>query len=47
MVVRESTTYGLVEDTIEERFYRDQCLLRVNGGRSEILRFVISRQIGC
>ena len=39
--------YGLVKDHPIERFYRDQRLLQVGEGTSEIIRLVISRQIGC
>jgi short-chain 2-methylacyl-CoA dehydrogenase len=37
--------YGLVRDTDIERFYRDQRILQIGEGTSEILRLVISRHI--
>jgi alkylation response protein AidB-like acyl-CoA dehydrogenase len=39
--------YGLMKDYGVERFYRDQKLLDIGEGTSEIQRLVISRQIGC
>jgi alkylation response protein AidB-like acyl-CoA dehydrogenase len=39
--------YGLFKDYEVERFYRDQRLLQIGEGTSEILRVVISRAIGC
>jgi short/branched chain acyl-CoA dehydrogenase len=39
--------YGLFKDYGVERFYRDQRLLQIGEGTSEILRMVISRAIGC
>lgn len=39
--------YGLMKDYDVERFYRDQRLLQVGEGTSEIQRLVISRYIGC
>ena len=39
--------YGLFKDYDVERFYRDQRLLQIGEGTSEILRIVISRAIGC
>jgi alkylation response protein AidB-like acyl-CoA dehydrogenase len=39
--------YGLFRDYEVERFYRDQRLLQIGEGTSEILRIVISRAIGC
>ena len=39
--------YGLFKDYGVERFYRDQRLLQIGEGTSEILRLVISRAIGC
>lgn len=39
--------YGLMKDYHIERFYRDQRLLQIGEGTSEIQRLVISRQIGC
>jgi alkylation response protein AidB-like acyl-CoA dehydrogenase len=39
--------YGLFKDYVVERFYRDQRLLQIGEGTSEVLRLVISRAIGC
>jgi alkylation response protein AidB-like acyl-CoA dehydrogenase len=39
--------YGLMKDYQVERFYRDQKLLDIGEGTSEIQRIVISRCIGC
>jgi alkylation response protein AidB-like acyl-CoA dehydrogenase len=39
--------YGLMKDYNIERFYRDQRLLQIGEGTSEIQRLVISRHIGC
>ncbi len=39
--------YGLMKDYPVERFYRDQRLLQIGEGTSEIQRMVISRHIGC
>jgi alkylation response protein AidB-like acyl-CoA dehydrogenase len=39
--------YGLMKDYAIERFYRDQRLLQIGEGTSEIQRIVISRYIGC
>jgi alkylation response protein AidB-like acyl-CoA dehydrogenase len=39
--------YGLMKDYPIERFYRDQRLLQIGEGTSEIQRLGISRQIGC
>jgi alkylation response protein AidB-like acyl-CoA dehydrogenase len=39
--------YGLMMDYPVERFYRDQRLLQIGEGTSEIQRLVISRYIGC
>lgn len=39
--------YGLMKDYAVERFYRDQRLLEIGEGTSEILQLVISRKIGC
>lgn len=39
--------YGLMEEYEIERFYRDQRLLQIGEGTSEIQRMVISRHIGC
>jgi len=39
--------YGLMKEYQVERFYRDQKLLDIGEGTSEIQRLVISRHIGC
>lgn len=39
--------YGLMKEYGVERFYRDQRLLQIGEGTSEIQRLIISRQIGC
>jgi len=39
--------YGLMQDYEVERFYRDQKLLEIGEGTSEVQRIVISRYIGC
>ncbi len=39
--------YGLMKEFDVERFYRDQRLLRIGEGTSEIQRTVIARHIGC
>ncbi|MCF8085662.1 MAG: acyl-CoA dehydrogenase family protein [Desulfohalobiaceae bacterium] len=39
--------YGLMQDYGVERFYRDQKLLEIGEGTSEVQRIVISRYIGC
>ncbi len=39
--------YGLMRDYHVERFYRDQKLLDIGEGTSEVQRIVISRYIGC
>jgi alkylation response protein AidB-like acyl-CoA dehydrogenase len=39
--------YGLMKEYEVERFYRDQRLLQIGEGTSEIQRLVISRYIGC
>ncbi len=39
--------YGLMKDYQVERFYRDQKLLDIGEGTSEVQRIVISRHIGC
>jgi short/branched chain acyl-CoA dehydrogenase len=39
--------YGLMREYDVERFYRDQKLLEIGEGTSEIQRLVISRYIGC
>ena len=39
--------YGLMKDYDVERFYRDQKLLEIGEGTSEIQRLVIARHIGC
>jgi short/branched chain acyl-CoA dehydrogenase len=38
--------YGLFKDGDIERFYRDQRILQIGEGTSEILRVVISRHLG-
>lgn len=39
--------YGLMKEYHVERFYRDQKLLDIGEGTSEVQRIVISRYIGC
>ncbi|MDJ0780919.1 MAG: acyl-CoA dehydrogenase family protein [Desulfosarcinaceae bacterium] len=39
--------YGLMKEYAVERFYRDQKLLDIGEGTSEVQRIVISRHIGC
>jgi short-chain 2-methylacyl-CoA dehydrogenase len=39
--------YGLMKEYDAERFYRDQKLLEIGEGTSEIQRLVIARMIGC
>lgn len=39
--------YGLMKDYNVERYYRDQKLLDIGEGTSEVQRLVISRNIGC
>ena len=39
--------YGLMKEYNVERFYRDQKLLEIGEGTSEVQRIVISRHIGC
>ncbi len=39
--------YGLINEYHVERFYRDQKLLEIGEGTSEIQRLVISRLLGC
>ena len=39
--------HGLLKDFNMERFYRDQRILQIGEGTSEILKLVISRHIGC
>lgn len=39
--------YGLMEEYGVARFYRDQKLLEIGEGTSEVQRLVISREIGC
>jgi alkylation response protein AidB-like acyl-CoA dehydrogenase len=38
--------YGLMKEYPVERFYRDQRLLEIGEGTSEIQRLVIARQLG-
>ncbi len=39
--------YGLMEEYNVARFYRDQKLLEIGEGTSEIQRLVIARYLGC
>ncbi|MDO8462079.1 MAG: acyl-CoA dehydrogenase family protein [Deltaproteobacteria bacterium] len=39
--------YGLMEEYPVAKFYRDQRLLEIGEGTSEVQRIVISRQLGC
>lgn len=39
--------YGLMKEYEVERFYRDQRLLQIGEGTSEIQRMIIAREIGC
>jgi len=39
--------YGLMKEYHIERFYRDQRLLQIGEGTSEIQKLIISRKIGC
>jgi len=39
--------YGLIKGTLVERHFRDQRILHVGEGTSEILKLVIARKIGC
>ena len=38
---------GLIKGSLVERHFRDQRILHVGEGTSEILKLVIARQIGC
>ena len=38
--------YGLMKEYNVERFFRDQKLLEIGEGTSEVQRIVISRQLG-
>ena len=38
--------YGLMKDNDIERFYRDQKILQIGEGTSEILKVLISRHLG-
>jgi alkylation response protein AidB-like acyl-CoA dehydrogenase len=38
--------YGLVKDNDIERFYRDQRILQIGEGTTEILKLVISKHLG-
>jgi len=38
--------HGLMKENPIERFYRDQKILEIGEGTSEILRMVISRHLG-
>jgi alkylation response protein AidB-like acyl-CoA dehydrogenase len=38
--------YGLMKDFSIERLYRDQRILEIGEGTSEVLRIVIARNIG-
>jgi len=39
--------YGLMEEYPIARFYRDQRVLEIGEGTSEVMRMVISRNLGC
>ena len=39
--------YGLIKEYPIERFYRDQRMLQVGEGTSEVQRIIISKYIGC
>jgi alkylation response protein AidB-like acyl-CoA dehydrogenase len=39
--------YGLIKEFDAEKYYRDQKLLEIGEGTSEIQRLVIAREMGC
>lgn len=47
MAVQIHGGYGLMKEYDVERFYRDQRLLQIGEGTSEIQRVIIAREIGC